>query len=226
MQRIERGPRPSTPQQASPTAGEGVLPSRHEAHRLMIRAAWGAAVLLMVLAAGFLALGCGPQKNDRVSTVPEPATAVGGQSQSGTTALPASTSGPAKVTREPNSEELAAASVDSLSPDVAASASDTPVVPGTAIEITAEGSPDVVAITLGDDSGSKQAFAYDSSADLWRAAYRVPVKIKTARPALSVTARNASGRWRRVWVFLNIAGSQAQAGEQSGAADTVVTGRP
>jgi hypothetical protein len=231
MQRIERGTRPYTREQASATTGEGVLPSRHEAHRLIIRAAWGAAVLLMVLAAGFLAFGCGQQSNDRVSSAPQPATAVAAQAQPGAT-LPASTTGSGNGTREPNSEALAAASTDSLSPDVAASVSDTPVVPGTAIEITAEGSPDVVAVTLGDDSGSKQAFAYDSSADLWRAAYRVPVKIKNDRPALSVTARNASGRWRRVYVFLEVAGNQAQVGGwlsrpgQGEAADTVATGHP
>ena len=62
----------------------------------------------------------------------------------------------------------------------------------------------MVGVTLGDRSGGHSPFAYDSGADLARVAYRVPVKPGTDRLPLSVTARNASGRWRRVWVFLNI----------------------
>jgi len=230
MKTIERNSRPA-PERVLAAGGEREQLASGEAHRLLVRVAWGTATLLILMAAGFLAFGCGQQSNDRVSSAPEPATAVAAQAQSGAT-LPASTTGSGNGTREPNSEALAAASTDSLSPDVAVSVSDSPVVPGTAIEITAQGSPDVVAVTLGDDSGSKQAFGYDSSADLWRAAYRVPVKIKNDRPALSVTARNASGRWRRVYVFLEVAGNQAQVGgwlsrpEQNGAPDTVAMGHP
>ena len=219
METFERGSRPSVREQARERTGQEML-ARDEAHRFLVRAAWGAATLLILLAAGFIAFGCGQQSDDRISSTQEPAPAVvAAQAHSGSAVLPAGAGGSATPTREPNSEALAAVSADSLSPDVAASVSESPVTPGTAIEITAQGSPDVVAVTLVDDLGSTQGFAYDSNADLWRAAYRVPVKIKSEHPALSVTARNASGRWRRVWVFLDVAGKNA-------AADSASTSNP
>jgi hypothetical protein len=94
--------------------------------------------------------------------------------------------------------------VDSLAPAVAATILDPLVVPGGSIEVTAQASADVEAVTLADDRGTRYPFAYDSEKDEWRVAYRVPIRIKAERPALSVTAKNAAGRWSRVWVFLDV----------------------
>ena len=217
MKTIERGSMPSGHPRAA-VGNEPEMSARDQGHELLVRMAWGAATLLILLAAGFLAFGCGQSSDGRVSSATGSApAAVAAQSQGGPTggptALLASEAGSTKSEREPNSDALAAVSADSLPPDVAASVSETAVLPGAAIEITAQGSPDVVGVTLGDDSGKLQAFAYDSNADLWRAAYRVPV-MAADRPALSVTARNSAGRWRRVWVFLDVA-SKTAAGDSA-----------
>ncbi len=99
------------------------------------------------------------------------------------------------------SEQIATVSNDSLPPDVDASISESQVSPGTIIDVRAKGSPDVEEVLLSDGRGKPQRFAYDSSADLWRASYRVPVKVTGERLELAVTAKNEVGRWRRVWVF-------------------------
>jgi hypothetical protein len=99
-------------------------------------------------------------------------------------------------------EGMAVGSADSLPPDVAVAVADTLVYPGGSVEITAEGSPDVVGVTLSDGIGRKQPFVYDAGSDTWKVFYRVPIKAGTERLGLSVTARNASQRWRRVWLFL------------------------
>jgi hypothetical protein len=111
--------------------------------------------------------------------------------------------------REPNSASLEAASVDSLAPEVAAAIVDPLVVPGGSIEVTAQASSDVEAVTLTDDRGGRYPFAYDSEKDEWRVAYRVPMRIASERPALSVTAKNAAGRWSRVWLFLDVEKKEA-----------------
>jgi hypothetical protein len=95
------------------------------------------------------------------------------------------------------------ASADSLPPEVVASVTDTLVVPGAAIEITAQASADAMELTLWDGLGKKQPFVYDEPGKVWRAFYRVPLK-SADRVGLSVTAKNNSSRWRRVWVFLDI----------------------
>jgi len=202
MSTIERKTRPRAEEPAPPTGAEVVQAMRDGSGRLVRRAGWGVATLIGLIAAGVCGGGCGNRSGDHsaVAQAPQPAVATpsGG---GGVLASVASTR--SHETREPGSEALAAASVDSLPPDVAASASDEKVFTGTSVEITAKGSPDVVGVVLGDGNGGRAPFAYDASADLWRVGYRVPVSPKSDRLALSVTARNASGRWRRVWVFLN-----------------------
>jgi hypothetical protein len=98
-------------------------------------------------------------------------------------------------------EQVATVSNDSLPPDVDASIAESQVTPGTIIEVRAKGSPDVEEVLLSDGRGKPQRFVYDPTADLWRASYRVPVRITGERLELAVTARNEIGRWRRVWVF-------------------------
>ena len=105
-------------------------------------------------------------------------------------------------------EQETAVTADSLLPDVSALAADTLTIPGGTVEITARTSADVVAVTLWDGIGQKQAFTCDSEAKVWRATYLVPLKPLWERLGLSVTAKNSAKKWRRVWVFLQI---QAQA---------------
>jgi hypothetical protein len=102
-------------------------------------------------------------------------------------------------------------SADSLPPEVTASVEDTLATPGSAIEVTAEASVDATELSLWDGFGARQRFAYDQQGKVWHAFYRVPLK-SIDRLALSVTAKNGAGRWRRVWVFLHVErGSSAPA---------------
>ena len=147
-------------------------------------------------AIGLIAGGCGEKSTGQVAT-------------SGST--PAVVSEPGPVTAVPasqtpggsQSEGEYVASADSLPPEVAATVLDSLVIPGGAVEITAQTSPDAMELTLWDGLGKKQPFVYDEPGKVWRAFYRVPLK-STERVGLSVTARNDGGRWRRVWVFLNV----------------------
>lgn len=163
---------------------------------------WNRGALATTLATlAFLAIGCGNQQQARTSGSPgtDHDAVVAGSS------LPAGapiTAREARSTAEP--ERIAAVSNDSLPPDVDASITDSLVTPGTIIEITAKGSPDVEEVMLSDGIGKPQRFVYDASADLWRASYRVPVKVVRDRLGLAVTAKNELHRWRRVWVFLSV----------------------
>lgn len=133
---------------------------------------------------------------------------------------PASESAPATVatvasTLPPQSRESGiVSSVDSLPPEVSASVSDTLVTPGSAIEVIAEASVDATELSLKDDFGTRQRFTYDQQGKIWRAFYRVPLK-SVDRLGLSVTAKNGSDRWRRVWVFLRVERASEQAVEDS-----------
>jgi hypothetical protein len=102
-------------------------------------------------------------------------------------------------------EEEVVASADSLPPEVAVEVMDHTVEPGEAIEITALGSPDVRDVVMSDGMGHSTAFVYDLPAKAWKAYYRVPMKHSGERLGLSVTAKNDGNRWRRVWLFLDIA---------------------
>ncbi len=149
----------------------------------------------------FLAIGCGGQQQTRTS----------GSAGSDQNVVAASASVPvaSPLTERQRqvavgAERIAAVSNDSLPPDVDASITDSLVTPGTIIELTAKGSPDVEEVLLSDGIGKAQRFTYDDSADLWRASYRVPVKVVGDRLGLSVTAKNELNRWRRVWVFVSV----------------------
>jgi hypothetical protein len=93
---------------------------------------------------------------------------------------------------------------DSLPPDVVARASEGVATPGGTVEIAAQASPDVVEVFLWDGIGRKQSFAYDSTANLWRARYRVPLRNTGDRIGLAVTAKNGLDLRSRVWVFVRI----------------------
>jgi hypothetical protein len=99
---------------------------------------------------------------------------------------------------------IGATSADSLPPEVAPAVEETAAVPGSVIEVTAEGSADVVGVVLGDATGRKYPLALDSASNLWRVFYRVPLKVREERLGLSLTATNGAGRWRRAWVFVPV----------------------
>jgi hypothetical protein len=93
---------------------------------------------------------------------------------------------------------------DSLAPDVIAHVEQNVAAPGASVEITAQASKDAVEVFMWDGVGRKQSFAYDSTADVWRARYRVPLGIKGDKIGLSVTAKNGLDLRNRVWVFVRI----------------------
>ena len=109
---------------------------------------------------------------------------------------------------------MAATSADSMPPEVSASVRDSSVVPGMVVEITAQGTPDVAKMVLSDGIGRRQTFAYDSTSKVWRTFYRVPIRTRTERVGLSVTASTSSNRWRRVWVFMNMEPAGGEASKQ------------
>ena len=157
------------------------------------------AVITASAVVAFLALGCGQQKEQAGL-----GTGVSGIDQTSQAVVAAAN------TPTPEAglagEGLQAASVDSLPPDVTAFAPDTLIVPGAVVEITAQGSTDVVSMTLTDGIGHKYPMLYDTDAKAWRVHYRVPLKTHIDRLGLSITATNGTNRWKRVWVFLDIAG--------------------
>jgi hypothetical protein len=183
------------------------------------RDARGATLLAGAMMVAFLAAGCGRSQERR-------ATGAAGEGpvhalESTPTAAIASATPPA-AQPEATADGTATGGavpvnqIDVLPPDVSASAGDTVVVPGAVIQVTAEASSDVTSITLTDGLGAKYPFTYDSTTTLWRVSYRVPIKIRTERLELSVTATNGNDRFKRVWVFLPIAG-RGQPVAESGA---------
>ena len=92
----------------------------------------------------------------------------------------------------------------SVPPDAVVAVSDTFVTAGQPIEVVVQGTTDVTEMALSDGRGDALPMVRDSSSDVWRVNYRVPLRPKTDRLGLAVTATNGSHRWRRVWVFLQI----------------------
>jgi hypothetical protein len=144
----------------------------------------------------FAAMGCGEQKGK--------ATAESGEGEISTTLT--QESAPAQVGTAVTASAGGAAETvapgESLPPDVAATAPDTLVTPGSVVVITALGSADVTSVTLTDGAGEKTPFTFDSETNLWRVSYRVPVRLREDRIGLSVTASTDANRWKRVWLFL------------------------
>ncbi len=176
----------------------------HWAETMAARGARGAETKGILSLVSILAvlgvLGCGSGSGERTATASgegpgtpvEPFTAV----------APASTDAALQVASLGSS--LEAVQADSLPPDVAALAADSLASPGETVEIAAQASADVVEVFLWDGIGRKQSFAYDSTAGVWRASYRVPLGISSDRIGLSVTAKNSLDLRHRVWVFLRI----------------------
>jgi hypothetical protein len=168
---------------------------RREWRTMLLLALEGLGLIVAAFAISFIAGGCGQQKERVAATAP----ATSGQN---TTVATAAAVAPSIPTREPQ-ENDPVVDVDSLPPEVSASVQDSVVTPGAAVEITAEASIDASELVLWDGIGKRQSFVYDLKGKLWRTYYRVPMK-SANRVALSVTAKAQGGRWRRVWVFLDV----------------------
>ncbi len=161
-------------------------------------------VAAATIALAFLALGCGKQTEQAATET----TTTSGAGIARMDQVVAASTG--TITREAGTPGVgdATTSADSLPPDVAAFAPDTVLAPGSVVEILAEGSIDVTGIMLADGAGQSKPFVYDSTAKIWRAYYRVPVRSTAERLGLSVTATTGTGRWKRVWVFLELKGGE------------------
>jgi hypothetical protein len=152
----------------------------------------------------FLALGCSEHKEQaQVATDAGPVPAVQEIPQTVVASTGGNTPEAGLMTQGD-----ATALGDSLPPDVTAFAPDSLVVPGGVVEITAQASADVTAMTLTDRLGQKHPFTYDSEAKAWRVYYRVPIQTNTEQLGLSITATNGANRWKRVWVFLKTQGEE------------------
>jgi hypothetical protein len=138
--------------------------------------------------------GCGKSGSAESASASQPVA----QAQAGT--LSDMHAGRPQVEPTPEEED----SVRAPAPDVQASVGSLTGKPGEEIQITAVGSPDVTGMFLTDDLKHAQPFSYDMDAKLWSTTYRLPLKPMSDHLAFSVTARNESGRWRRVWVFVDV----------------------
>jgi len=159
-------------------------------------AALGLTVIVASLAVGFLAIGCGRQQSETTTEAGTVQSAGAGKAP-----VAANAAAPATGTAENGGT---AAAVDSLPPDILATASSDYVAPGEIVEITAQGTADVVEVNLRDGRGKSIPLVYDAAAGQWRGRYRVPLRPETERIGLSVTAKNAENLRHRVWVFLQL----------------------
>jgi hypothetical protein len=183
---------------------------------------------LAVIAVVLLVSSCGGSKSGST----EVATESSAQPLSETSAVPAVATGPSsEVVTASLSAPAASASPLGLPPEIAIGEMETVVAPGEPISFTVYGTPDVTEMALSDGLNDAQAFVHDPSGDVWRVDYRVPLKPKQERIGLSVTAKNDLGRWRRVWVFLQVASTaqvakaEAEKPAPAGAEPDSVTGR-
>ena len=173
-------------------------------------------ITLVGLLATLGILGCGGGRSEPV--------AIGSGSQSGgvesyATVAQAADQGP--QTGSPQVPQ--AAQSDTLPPDVVALAADTVAAPGAIIEIAARASEDAVEVLLWDGIARRQSFAYDSTENVWRTRYRVPLAA-TGRLGLAVIAKNDHGLRHRVWVFVRITDEDRREGEEESEAGPASTG--
>lgn len=166
-------------------------------------AAWVGATGLALIATIALLEGCGGSEPAAIENTSGPASGDASASQNVVAAMPQLQGHESNTLTQPlpieTSDELR-----SVPPDVIAAVSDTFVTAGQAIEVSVEGTPDITSMALSDGRGDAIPMVRDSSSNCWRVNYRVPLRPRTDRLGLSVTAQNDSHRWRRVWVFLTL----------------------
>ena len=166
----------------------------------------GGDVLVMsfaVAAATLLLSGCGEKKHERVAQASPPASVAD--------VVPAVATAPAAPAQNAAlSQGSTANGLDgSLPPEIALGEMDTLVTPGQPVHVTVYGTPDVTEISMFDGLNDRQALVHDTAHDTWSVDYRVPLRSKTDRIGLSLTAKNGANRWRRVWVFLKVGSSSS-----------------
>jgi hypothetical protein len=170
---------------------------RREWRTMLLLALEGLGLIAAAFAISFIVGGCGDHRDRSAATAP-----TSNEGNTVATATAVAPSMPGSPSRE-SQENDPVVDVDSLPPEVSASVADTLVTPGAAVENTAAASIAATELVLWDGIGRRQSFVYDLNGKVWRTYYRVPIK-STNRLALSVTAKSQGGRWRRVWVFLDV----------------------
>lgn len=166
-------------------------------------AAWVGATGLALIATIALLEGCGGREPAALENASGPASTEASASQNVVAAMPQLKGAESQTLSQPlpieTSDELR-----SVPPDVIAAVSDTFVTAGQAIEVSVEGTPDITQMALSDGRGDAIPMVRDSASNCWRVNYRVPLRPRSDRLGLAVTAQNDSHRWRRVWVFLTV----------------------
>lgn len=171
----------------------------------------GSALVLLALA------GCGTDETDSSSTDSHVQAAA---------ATPVTTQSNA-VARQAgggsSSQVAASAASDSgyaPPPELELAGPDSVVAPGDVIEVTAQATPDAEQLVIWDGVGDHEAMTYDADARVWRARVRLPLRPRTDRVAISVTAYDGSRHWRRRWLFVNVGGRPESAAQPAGADST------
>jgi len=184
-----------------PEAAEIAREAKHR-RSPRLRVARVSTIALVSALAAYVLMGCGQHKSHELAQTSSVHDGLVVAQPASVTPQAPTTSQSSETTESTPRE--AATSVDAVPPEVNANVTDTSVVRGSVIEVSAEGSSDVVSMSVKDDLGTELPMAYDSANQVWRAFYRVPLKSKTERVGLAVTAKNASGRWRRVYEFVQV----------------------
>jgi hypothetical protein len=164
-----------------------------------------AAALVVVISLGVLFAGCGQHDDSSVSAT---SSNVSSAPSVGTTQVASAV--PVAVPSAP----VATSDSTALQPDFVVSVLDTLVLPGQVVEFTAQGTKDLVSLTLNDGRDRPVAMLCEPGGDTWHAQYRVPLQPRHERFGVSLTGRNEAGRWRRTWVFLHVAKSDAEFGDE------------
>ena len=197
------------PQEQHEQALEAAIRGQRTRERTVL-GAWVGATLLALVSTVMLLESCGShdRTSARQATYTETSAATSQAVVAAAQPLPA---GPGESLDESASAPVAGDPL-SVPPDVVASVSEAFVTPGQAVEVTVEGTPDITEMALADGRGDAIPMVRDASGEMWRVNYRVPLRPRTDRLGLAVTAKNDSHRWRRVWVFLQVDDGRQQAG--------------
>jgi len=181
-------------------AYEAAIRTQQRRERVMI-GAWAGAVVVALVATVTLLESCGHSSTSTVSDATYAQEPVANQAVVAST-VPVAAAGATPI--EPSPWEGVDERQGTVPPDVIANASESFVLPGQPIEVTVEGTPDITEMALADGRGDAIPMVRDEVGNTWRVGYRVPLRPGTDRLGLSVTAKNESHRWRRVWLFLQV----------------------
>ena len=159
--------------------------------------------VVAVTVVAFMAVGCGQKREAEITSgvaATPGSVALAGHS-SPEQATVAETASGVEAVQNMEQGAVDAAAAESLPPEIDATVTDTPVEPGTVIEISAVGSSDVTEMVLRDALGKTYPLTRNEATGTWRVYYRIPMKIAGDGLALSITAKNGVNQWKRVWVF-------------------------